>query len=227
MKNALTSSQLNGFFRHLSEKLPFPIKIFLTGGAEALLIGSSRPTKDIDFGVQISFEKGGGETRWRLTEEAILEASADRKMMVQYSQEIDRWSSIAIPGYRRRARRFARFGKLDLMLLDPTDWAVPKLTRYLDSDIFDLISVLKKQKIPPQDLAKRCGNALKKSPRSSALFLFRRQVEHFFMEHGKQIWGKGFHPEASLKLFHQMAGMKGKRSRKRPDRSNSIRKQDR
>lgn len=113
------------------------------------------------------------------------------------------------------------------MLLDPTDWAVPKLTRYLDSDIFDLISVLKKQKIPPQDLAKRCGNALKKSPRSSALFLFRKQVEHFFMEHGKEIWGKGFHPEASLKLFHKTAGMEGKRSRKRFDRSKSIRKKDR
>src|SRR5205085_12371713 len=106
--------------------------------------------------------------------------------------DIDRWSSISVPARRRRSRRLRTIGRLSVRLLDPGCWAVYKLARYLDSDVEDLVAVLRRVGVSAARLAGLCGVALRSSPRSTQLALFRRHVEHFFRTHGSVVWGDGF-----------------------------------
>jgi hypothetical protein len=200
----LTRADLGRFFAALGGRLPCPLRMVLTGGGEAMLLGGTRPTGDVDFGLVVARER-----RHHLPEieAAIAEASAGTGVRVQYSTDIDRWSSVAIPPRRRRTRLLRRVGRLSIHLLEPACWAVYKLARYLDSDVEDLRAVLRRQRVPSAGLARLCGESLRASPRSTQLFLFRRQVEHFFREHGAAVWGRRFDPEVAIATFRRVAGL--------------------
>jgi hypothetical protein len=199
---ALRRADLARFFRALAPKLPCRVKLVLTGGGEALLLGGSRPTRDLDFGLTV------GERFWPEVETAVADASRVTGVAVQYSQDIDRWSSIAIPARHRRTRPFRRLGRLSVHLLDPGCWAVYKLARYLESDVEDLRAVLKRERVWGVRLARLCGESLRTSPRSPALFAFRKHVEHFFREHGRFVWGKRVDSEGMIAAFHRAAGIR-------------------
>ena len=78
---------------------------------------------------------------------------------------------------------------------------------YLDPDIRDVDEVMKGTRTPPAELAKVLGLALKKSPRSTACDLFRRQVEDFFSSSGRRIWGKRYSPDKAIRAFHESTGI--------------------
>lgn len=165
-----------------------------------MLLGGTRPTGDIDFGVVLADEE-----RWPGIEADIRAAADEAGVVVQYSTDIDRWSSVAIPAARRRTRPYRRIGKLSVHLLDPGCWAVYKLARYLDADVDDLRSVLRRERLLPLSIARLCGESLRGSPRSTRLFPFRRHVEHFFAAHGPAVWGRRFDPERAIAAFHRAA----------------------
>jgi hypothetical protein len=199
---ALSRADLSHFFRTLAEKLPCPVRLILTGGGAAMLFGGTRPTGDIDFGLVLS---RNAQPHWHEVERAVTEAAREAKVNVQYASDIDRWSSIAIPGTRQRTRPYRRVGRLSVHLLEPVCWAVYKLGRYLESDVEDLKSVLRRERVDPLRLARLCGESLRTSPRSTALFAFRRQVEHFFSTHGSTIWRTRFDSERTIAAFHRAA----------------------
>jgi hypothetical protein len=196
----LTRAELVRFFRLLDRELSTRAKLVVTGGAEAMLLGGVRPTGDADFGVLTS------PSAWGDVERAIATAAARTGIAVQYSQDIDRWSSVAIPRARFRTRPWKRYRRLNVHLLDPGCWAVYKLARYLEADVQDLLAVLRRERVSSARLSRLCGESLRASPRSPVLFLFRRQVEHFFRTHGRTIWGGGYDPERSIAAFHRAAG---------------------
>ena len=140
-------------------------------------------------------------------EAAITTASRAAGMTVQYSADIDRWSSITMPNYHRHTRLYRRFGRVWVHLLEPAYWAVPKLAQYLDTDAADIETALHSQGVRPEALARLCGRALCASPRSTAQFAFRQHVEHFFRTHGPAMWGSGFDAEAAVLAFHRAAGI--------------------
>ena len=170
-----------------------------------MLLGGARPTGDADFGVVAR------PRAWVEVERAIAAAAAQSGIAVQYSQDIDRWSSVAIPPRRFRTRAWKRYRRLSVHILEPSCWAVYKLARYLEADVEDLISVLRRERVSSARLARLCGESLRASPRSPALFLFRRQVEHFFRRHGRTIWGVRYEPERSVAEFHRASMTKRSR----------------
>ena len=89
----------------------------------------------------------------------------------------------------------------EIRLLDPALWAIGKLTRFLTTDINDLIVILKKSKLNPSATARLWGKALGLSPISSAQNRFSRQVEYFFDRYGKSIWGVNIKPEGLKRIF--------------------------
>jgi len=194
----LTRADLRRFFVVLAAALPCRVRLILTGGGAALVLGGTRPTGDIDFGIVTAGPLDDVET-------AIAHAVEQTGVVVQYSTDIDRWSAVAVPPARFRTRPYQRFGKLSVHLLEPKCWAVYKLTRYLDSDVEDLIGVLRRERSTPLALARLCGESLRASPRSPQLFNFRRQVEHFFLTHGTAIWGARFEPARAIAAFHRCA----------------------
>src|SRR5437667_293492 len=132
-------------------------------------------------------------------------AARDTGVTVQYSNDIDRWSSVTIPPTRRRSRPHRRFGRLSVHVLDPACWAVYKLARYLDADVEDLRYVLRRAHVPSGALARLCGTSLRASPRSTQLFLFRRQVEQFFRTQRRAGWGRGFDAGSAVAPLHRAA----------------------
>ena len=201
---ALTRASLGRFFRGLTRRLPCPVTLVLTGGGEALVLGGRRPTGDVDFGLVL---RARWARRWPEVETAVAEAARAANVAVQYSSDIDRWSPVTIPANRRRTRLYRRVGRLSVHLLDPTCWAVYKVARYLEADVQDLRAVLRRQRVPSGRLARLCGESLRASPRSPALFLFRQQVEHFFRTHGSAIWGRRFDPDLTIAAFRRAAGI--------------------
>lgn len=205
---SLSSAALDDFCAALAAQVPRRVKIILTGGAEALLLGSTRPTRDLDFGIVLTASPETGEEQWAEVEAAIAAASRATGIPVEYSGDIDRWSSIAMPDYQRHTRPYKRFGRVSVHLLEPAYWAVPKLARYLDTDATDLEAVLRAQGVTPPQLARVCARAFRASPHSSALFSFRQHVEHFFRTSGAGIWGRDFDAEAAIRAFQRGAGIR-------------------
>lgn len=199
---ALTRTDLSRFITALARRLPCPVRLTLTGGSEALLLGGNRPTGDIDFELTVP---APSKRFWADIEAAVAAASTEVGVVVQYSTDIDRWSPVTIPVRRRGRRLHRRLGRLSVQVLDPTCWAVYKLSRYLDSDVEDLRAVLRRQRVSSQTLARLCGVCLRSSPRSTHLLLFRKQVEHFFRAHGRAVWGPGFETDRAIASFHRAA----------------------
>ncbi|TMB00216.1 MAG: hypothetical protein E6J70_11000 [Deltaproteobacteria bacterium] len=199
---ALTRRDLSRFLRTFARQLPCPTTLILTGGSEALVLGGTRPTGDVDFGLVVRSQR-----RWPEVEAAVAAAAREARVVVQYSSDLDRWSSVTIPPRRRRTRPYRRVGRLSVRLLEPACWAVYKLARYLDADVEDLRTVLRRERVPSLALARLCGESLRASPRSTQLFLFRRQVEHFLAQHGRAIWGRRFDVSRTVAAFHRAAGI--------------------
>jgi hypothetical protein len=164
------------FFAALATELDRPARVYLTGAAAAALWGRVRPSYDVDFGIELT-----GRTRWSWEEiqAAVARTSALTGIAASAAEDIDRWGMITLLDYKRNSRSFQRFDRLDLRLLDPVHWSIGKLTRFLQTDVTDVVAVLQSQGIEARRAARVWGKALAASPRSTAQFLFRKQVEAF------------------------------------------------
>ena len=77
---ALTRRDLSRFLRTFARQLPCPTTLILTGGSEALVLGGTRPTGDVDFGLVVRSQRrwigGMGGVRPRDRADASLASSA-------------------------------------------------------------------------------------------------------------------------------------------------------
>lgn len=200
----MTRRQIKRFFKAFARRVDQPATVLLTGAAAGSLMGSSRPSLDVDFEVVLSPRS---QRRWEAIEQAVAEASQETGIAAQFGEEIGRWSLISLLDYARHTRPYQRFGTVEVRLLEPAYWAIGKLARYLDPDVRDLVQVLRRQRLAPEPLARLWGRALRESPRSTACWAFRRQVEHFLATHGRAIWGPSFDAAAAIAAFHRAAGI--------------------
>lgn len=205
----MNKQEIIRYFRILSRIYDRPCRIILTGAALGAVYGGVRATLDIDFALIMKSRSRGKKAKdWQAFAEAAKKTSARTGIAAQYAEDIDRWSSITYLDYERHTRPFRKFGSIEVRVLKLPYWAIGKLTRYLDPDIRDLVQVLKKGKTPWQNLVRILGLALRKSPKSTACFQFRRQVEDFLTRYGRLIWGKSYRAESALNRFYRYAGIK-------------------
>lgn len=194
------------YFRMLSRIYKRPCQVILTGAALGTIYGGVRATLDIDFALKLKARsKTQKEKGWQEFARATQEISRRTGIAVQYAEDIDRWSSITYLDYQKHTHLFRRFGLVKVDVLEPPYWAIGKLVRYLDSDIRDLVQILKKTETSWSKVAQVAGAALRKSPKSTACFLFRRNVEDFFCSFGKSIWGRLFDMKQAIYRFHKAA----------------------
>ena len=199
------STVIDRFFRILAKEFDQPATVILTGAAAGSLLGHIRTSRDIDFAVRVARP---GEDTWERLASAIDRARQRVGIEVNYAEDIDRWSSVTLLDYRRHTTAYRRFGALQVQVLDPIYWAIGKLGRYLEIDVNDLVAVLRHHRVPAHRAVEVWGSALRSSPKSAALFQFRRQVEHFLRTYGKTVWGRAFDPEAAVRRFHRAAGIR-------------------
>lgn len=195
----MNKRQVENYFKILDQLYGKRCRIILTGAAAGALYGRVRATMDVDFALP--------RADWQSFAAAVEQAKRRTRISAQYTEDIDRWSAITYLDYERHTYVYRKFDKIELRLMEPAYWALGKLTRYLDSDVRDLVSVLAKTSTHWKDVAGVAGRALKQSPKSTACFQFRTQVENFFAKKGKKVWGKNFDFKKAVELFHQKAGV--------------------
>lgn len=195
----MNKTQVERYFRMLGITYRKKCRIILTGAAAGALYGRVRATMDVDFAVKAA--------DWSGFSKAVEEVSRRTGIAAQYTEDIDRWSSITLMDYAEHTTLYRRYGSVELKLMEPSYWAIGKFSRYLDPDIEDLVKVFKKTSTRWQDVAVVAGEALRKSPKSTSLFLFKRQVEDFFSRQGKKVWGRTFDAKGAIEVFHKKAGI--------------------
>lgn len=202
-------SEVRRFFHLLSRYFKHRMTIILTGAACGFFYGRIRATMDIDFAVKVGrLPRRKKDLRWQEFARAVEVVTQRTGIAVQYAEDIDRWSSITFLDYERHTKPLERFGFIRVRLLEPPYWSIGKFARYLDPDIRDLIQILKRTKTSPRTLVRVLGQALRKSPKSTACFSFRKQVEDFLSAYGKQVWGRTYSKDEALRSFYQAAGIK-------------------
>ncbi len=200
----MNKKQIDIFFKIVDAEFRQDARAILTGAAARSIIGSNSPSMDIDFAIDL---KNHSEQNWKQLESAIRKAIDKTGIQVDYAEDIDRWGMITLLDYKNHTKLYKKIGKLAIRVLNPAYWSIGKITRFINPDILDMIHVFRKTGIQPSKLAKIWGKALKASPRSTAIALFRRHVEDFFRSYGKKIWGPGFNPAKAVKQFHESAGI--------------------
>ncbi len=189
-------AQAESYFNDLGRQLPAQTVIVLTGGIAASLLADARTTDDIDFAVIKPLVRHWDEVSGLLTRLA-----AKRGIQVQFSEDLDRWSSVTLLDWKKHTRLHRKSGKLEVRILDPLYFSIGKITRGTERDVQDLRAVLRAQKTGWEPLVRLWAKALKKSPRSTALPLVKRQMLAFLKDEGPWVWGKRFKPEEAVGLF--------------------------
>ncbi len=198
----MTRQQIDRFLATLAKELAAPARAFVTGASAATLWGRVRGSRDIDLGLEM---RGKSPLPWTSVQAAIDRTSHRTGIPTNIAEDIDRWGMITLLDYKRSSRLYRKFGKLEVRLLNPVNWSIGKLTRFIDSDITDVAKVFGALAVPAAAAARTWGRALRASPASSAQFLFRRNVETFFKNEGKGIWGPTFDAAAALRAFERAA----------------------
>ena len=211
----MTSADVDRFFRVLSTHLHEPAQVIVTGAAAAALWGAARSSLDVDFAITLVRE---GEEGWDRVEEAVAKTTALTTLAANYSEDIDRWGAVTLMDYRRHTTRYRRFGTVDVRLLEPAYWSIGKVTRYLESDIRDMIAVFTSRRVPAARVIRVWARAIRASPRSAALSLVCRQAEHFLTTHGRAVWGDRFDPQMAVKQFRRALRSSGQGGEAMKDR---------
>jgi hypothetical protein len=192
----LNLEQAEAYFNDLGRQLPAQTVIVLTGGIAASLLADARTTDDIDFAVIKPLLK-----HWDAVAGTLTRLAAKRGIQVQFSEDLDRWSSVTLLDWKKHTRLHRRSGKLEVRILDPLYFSIGKITRSRQGDIDDLVAVLKAQKTDWRPLVKLWAKALQKSPRSTALPLVKQQMLTFLKDQGPGIWGKHFRAQEAASAF--------------------------
>ena len=203
----MNKQEIDAYFKIVGAQLPYEVTIALTGAVAGSLMGRIRPSRDIDFAV-LTPDKNPTAQEWSQIEGAIKKASERTGIPAQYAHDIDHWSMISFLDYADHQKLYKVLGKAKVCFLSPEYWSIGKMGRFLDLDVQDIITVLKKEKTDPDKLAVIWGKALKASIPSTASSEFKKRVDYFFRTHGEQIWGKKFKVSSMVNRFHECAGIK-------------------
>ena len=201
----MNPKEIDRFFKGVAKDFGEEVDIILTGAAAGSLMGNLRPSMDIDFAVKIKKKR---RESWKDFSRAVEKNKNLTGVSADYSEDIDRWGSITLLDYPKHARPYKKMGSLTLRVLEPAYWSIGKMTRYIEPDIEDMKAVFKKQGVKAPALARLWGKALRASPLSETLSLFRKQVEHFLEKVGPKIWSKGFDASKAIREFHKSAGIR-------------------
>ena len=131
MRSETTRPKLEAFMIALGEKVRGGGRIYLTGGATAVLHGWREMTIDIDL-------KPDPEPPGLFEALAVLKDQLDINVELASPDDF----IPPIPGWRERSLFIARHGPLEFLHYDPYGQALSKLQRRHDRDLHDVRSML-------------------------------------------------------------------------------------
>jgi hypothetical protein len=168
MREPVTADRLHDFMRRLSRAARTPARVYLTGGATAVLEGWRTATLDVDLKLVPDSD-------------ALLRAIPELKEVLRLNVELAAPDDFipVLPGWEDRSRFIAREGLLSFHHFDFTAQALAKIERGHDLDIIDVRTMLERGLIDTPRLRstfERIEPDLYRYPAISAA-AFRRAVE--------------------------------------------------
>jgi len=141
MRGTVDRAKLERFLEELGRRARGPGRIYLTGGATALLFGWRPMTVDVDL--KLDPEPAGAF-------EAIAALKEELDVNVELASP-DQFVPPA-PGWRERSPFVARHGPVDFFHFDPVSQALAKLARGHDRDLADVAAMRAHGLVTPADL---------------------------------------------------------------------------
>ena len=129
----VTADLLKQFLQKLGERLDRHTSFYLVGGSALTLLGSPRETIDVDYSVEAPSRKF----------ESVLS-----KLSVELRIDLERVpleEFIPLPAQaEKRHRLVGQYGKVDVYIFDPYSIALSKLDRGFDTDIEDVVFLVRR-----------------------------------------------------------------------------------
>jgi hypothetical protein len=142
MRRPLGQARLERLLEELGRRARGPGRIYLTGGATALLFGWRRSTVDVDLKLD---PKPAG----------IFEAIAQLKEELQMNVELASPDQFIppVPGWRERSIHIGRWGEVDFYHFDLVSQSLAKLARGQDRDVDDVRAMIDRNLVVAEQLA--------------------------------------------------------------------------
>jgi hypothetical protein len=146
-------SELENALTQLGKRLPPQSQLTLIGGGALLLLGSPRLTMDIDF--------IGDDVQPNELHRQIIQIAKEMKIQME-PVPFERFTPLP-KGSEERQIPIAQFGNLNVYVADPYSIALSKIDRGLDSDLEDIVFLIKNRHIKLTELEKITKNAVSKA----------------------------------------------------------------
>jgi hypothetical protein len=138
MRPRADAERINAFVRELGRAARSPARLYLTGGATAVLEGWRGTTVDID----VHLEPDTDELLRRIPEiKERLGVNVELASPTQFIPELPEW--------RERSRFIERAGSLEVFHFDPYSQALSKLERAFDQDLEDVRAMIARGLVDP------------------------------------------------------------------------------
>jgi hypothetical protein len=138
----MNNSQIQSILEMLGKRVPASSRLFLLGGSALILLGSQRPTIDIDF--------IGDDVSPSEFDRAIMHAAKELKIFIE-PVPIERF--IPLPaGSDRRKIRIGKYGNMEVYVTDPYSIAISKLDRGFDTDFDDILFLVQNNHVELKEL---------------------------------------------------------------------------
>jgi hypothetical protein len=133
MRSTVDVTKLRRLMAELGRRAKGPGRIYLTGGATALLVGWRQSTVDVDL--KLDPEPAG-----------IFESIAALKMELDINVELASPDQFIppVPGWQDRSTHIAREGLVDFHHFDYLSQALSKLARSYDRDVSDVRAMIER-----------------------------------------------------------------------------------
>lgn len=132
--DSIEIAQIRAFLEEVGNRYQQPARLYLLGGSALCLLGSPRPTLDIDF--------VGNEQKQNALQEVMQTVANDMAIDVE---AVPIAEFVPLPaGAEERQIHIDRFGLLDVYVFDPYTIALSKLDRGFDTDIDDIVFLVQR-----------------------------------------------------------------------------------
>ncbi len=149
----MDKAKLESILTTLGEQAPPASHLFLIGGSALTLLGSPRPSLDIDF--------VGDDIHPNELHRLLIKKAKEMKLQVE-AVPLERF--IPLPdGNEDRNIFIGQFANLDVYVIDPYSIALSKVDRGLLTDFDDIIFLIKKNHITLEELERITKNAVSKA----------------------------------------------------------------
>ena len=151
----MDNTEIQSILQLLGERLPSTFPLVLVGGSALALLGSPRPTIDIDF--------VGDDVKPNKLHQAIMQIGKELNIDVE-PVPIERF--VPLPeGSDKRRIYVGQFGNLNVYVADPYSIALSKLDRGFDTDIDDIIFLIEHNYVVLDELERITIKALSHAPK--------------------------------------------------------------